>query len=273
MKWLITILYTLRGRKRKAINYSELELSRPKKIKQKTTKPTPIKAKTLPHHTSQPKKKTEKLSPKKTLQVKSPPISSESEGDESNLSGDEDDDDDDEYVPSDFDQLKKNNRLPYKCNRCNWRSFNTEEELNRHLEKDHNFPCPICTSQFDKKEELNRHLKKEHKGVTPFKCDVGVCNKRFWLKKSFQAHMVMKHESGEKIFPCSKCDKKFCLELNLRNHLDQHDLEGVKPFICDVCDARFLTQYRLTTHVEYKHKQFRCDQCGLEVITRTAFER
>lgn len=87
--------------------------------------------------------------------------------------------------------------------------------------------------------------------------------------------MVIKHEKGEKKFPCIKCGKSFCLEENLERHLKLHEVEEIKPIVCDVCDSRFENEEKLNVHSETHivKFRFRCQYCGKTCQERKELER
>ncbi|XP_021966400.1 zinc finger protein 501 [Folsomia candida] len=113
-------------------------------------------------------------------------------------------------------------------------------------------PClePSCTPTF--RTPLYTELVREQ-------CKI--CKNKFHGKLALGAHMVIRHEDGEKKLSCVKCGKKFCLEENLARHLKLHEVEGVKPLVCNVCDDRFENEEKLQRHVEIHGPKFQCQYC------------
>ncbi|XP_021965830.1 myoneurin-like [Folsomia candida] len=87
--------------------------------------------------------------------------------------------------------------------------------------------------------------------------------------------MVIRHEKGEKKFPCVKCGKSFCLEENFERHVKLHDLEEVKPLVCDMCDDRFEDEERLQKHLTTQThvNQFKCHLCVITCRSKVHLER
>ncbi|XP_035716738.1 zinc finger protein 2 homolog isoform X2 [Folsomia candida] len=161
--------------------------------------------------------------------------------------------------------------LPHKCTSCA-KSYSTEAALTYHMARGHQFPCPACPVKLDFQRSLNSHLKRYHPNFVPHQCSL--CRNKYQRKSALEAHMVMRHEIGEKKFSCVKCEKSFCLVENLERHLKLHDLEEVKPLVCDICDSRFEDDARLSKHVAtHDTKKFVCDYCGFGCSFRQGLER
>ncbi|XP_035715382.1 zinc finger protein 425 isoform X2 [Folsomia candida] len=138
-----------------------------------------------------------------------------------------------------------------------------------------NIPClmPSCTATFRTLQTRDAHLKHSHDGFSPYQCQI--CKKKCRNQNRLAAHMVIKHEKGEKKFPCIKCGKSFCLEENLERHLKLHEVEEIKPIVCDVCDSRFENEEKLNVHSETHivKFRFRCQYCGKTCQERKELER
>ncbi|XP_035700694.1 zinc finger protein 98-like isoform X2 [Folsomia candida] len=186
----------------------------------------------------------------------------------------------DEHVKSGFDSDDKDS-IPdairpriYKCATCS-KSFLTQDALTRHVAGYHSFSCivPSCTDKFASVVERSAHVKSAHPGFAPYPCRI--CKRKFYSPGALGAHMVMRHETGEKKLSCVKCGKKFCLEENLARHLKLHKVECTKPIVCDLCDKRFESEERLQSHLEsaVHSNRFECTQCPQKCKNRLSLER
>ncbi|OXA44317.1 Zinc finger protein 45 [Folsomia candida] len=210
-----------------------------------------------------------KVRPMKT----SAPISNSESSDEDNTKSEPGDEDDwvpksehDDYIEASDDEVEDKHDatfLFHKCTSC-VKSFASESTLNVHIARYHSVPCivPLCPIRFRTQAARNAHLQRAHQGLAPYQCRI--CNKKCQRKNTLAAHMVIRHEKGEKKFSCAKCDKGFCLEENLERHLKLHEIEGIKPFVCDVCDSRFKNEEKRDRHAEthIRDIKFRCRHCG-----------
>lgn len=109
--------------------------------------------------------------------------------------------------------------------------------------------------------------------LCPYQCRI--CKKRCRRQNDLACHMVIRHEKGEKKFPCVKCGKSFCLEENFERHVKLHDLEEVKPLVCDMCDDRFEDEERLQKHLTTQThvNQFKCHLCVITCRSKVHLER
>ncbi|XP_035701562.1 zinc finger protein 37 isoform X2 [Folsomia candida] len=190
---------------------------------------------------------------------------------------DDDTSDSDDSSPSDseVDDVTATAEIihPYKCISCP-KSFIKRATLNLHKKRNHRVACiaPSCVALFATKKARDAHIKRDHASLSPYQCRL--CGKKCRRQNVLDAHMVIKHETGEKKLSCTKCGKGFCLEENLARHLKLHDIEGIKPFVCDVCDNRFESEERLKKHLA-SHDEinpWKCATCGRGCNSRAALE-
>lgn len=146
-------------------------------------------------------------------------------------------------------------------------------DLKRHMPSCRSIACsvPTCPSTFRSNSARNAHLKVTHPGVAPHQCSL--CKRKFDRENALSAHMVTRHEKGEKKFPCAKCGRSFVLLENLDRHVKLHEEEDIKPVVCDVCDSRFEDDEKLQRHVVTHTKRFNCDHCGQPCSNRLGLER
>ncbi|XP_021966457.1 zinc finger protein 2 homolog isoform X2 [Folsomia candida] len=161
----------------------------------------------------------------------------------------------------------------HKCTQCA-KSFPTKQALNRHTPKCRITLCifPLCTATFYSKGDRDAHMLTDHEGRA-YQCRI--CKTKFRGLKGLAAHLVMRHEDGEKKLSCVKCEKKFCLEENLARHLKLHEVEEIKPLVCDLCDDRCENEELLKKHMAMTThtKRFECTQCPQKCRNRVALER
>lgn len=180
--------------------------------------------------------------------------------------------DDKDWAPTSEDKINPTNC--HKCTFCS-KSFTKESVLNLHIRRLHYLPCivPLCTVRLSGKRAMDDHLNRAHEGYAPYQCRI--CKKKCRRQNEMAAHMVIRHETGEKKFACVKCEKRFCLEDNFERHMKLHEIEGIKPLVCDVCDARFENEEKLNRHSETHdpRNKFRCQVCGKGCLDKTALEK
>ena len=104
------------------------------------------------------------------------------------------------------------------CTICGNR-FETNIQLDRHLESTHNQNCEIhkcdyCESVFKSERELSEHIEQCHEAISPHICEV--CGVAFEAKEHLIEHTETCHLL--KPFTCDKCD----YSCKTRNHLNYH---------------------------------------------------
>ncbi|XP_021959220.1 oocyte zinc finger protein XlCOF6 isoform X2 [Folsomia candida] len=230
-------------------------------------------------------KTTTSVAPKKAVKPKkqkSPPSDSEEDTKSDNEWTPKTENDTDS-TPSDEEGVDEDETgtaaaRTHKCMFCT-KAFTTQSFLCRHINRDHNIACPVtsCDSKFATMEARNSHLNVIHPDVSveeeldPYQCPI--CSTKC-RKSTFAVHMVIRHENGEKKFPCDKCPKSFCLIQNYERHVELHKFDGIKPFVCDVCDSRFADEARLQRHVAtHKSKPAKCEQCGKSYSSKKALRK
>jgi len=172
----------------------------------------------------------------------------------------------------------------FKCLSCSDAYFETQEDLDVHIQNHKDLICATCQKSFTCKIRLARHKpcgktesiacdecgklfgnrenlrchKKIHK-EPEFKCPKEGCGKAFVMKYVLKKH-ILRHEGLEK-YPCQVCDKVFVKKIYLKNHMDRH--MNNRRFPCDECGKKFYNKETLATHIRTHtgEKPFQCDEC------------
>ncbi|KAB7497393.1 Zinc finger protein [Armadillidium nasatum] len=176
-----------------------------------------------------------------------------------------------------FDEHKMTHlNVTWKCEECNNFSFQSPQELEKHIlsvhdtrpqddimqpiqlpsnEENKRFACEICSMKFEKISDYYIH-RCNHKSERPFKCEL--CNSTFI--KEF--HLSV-HTAGHKIqtYSCDTCEGSFQSKKSLKIHKQTHCHN--LPYECCHCDASFNEEHELSTHMKTHcgDKPFSCDQC------------
>uniref|UniRef100_A0AAV2J971 C2H2-type domain-containing protein n=1 Tax=Knipowitschia caucasica TaxID=637954 RepID=A0AAV2J971_KNICA len=143
-----------------------------------------------------------------------------------------------------------------------------------HLLREGHFPLKLS---FAKGREYLKHIMEQHK-ERGYGC--GICNRRFALKATYNAHLVIHREQlpdpavQRYIHPCEVCGRIF----NSYGNLDRHKIIHTvgKTWTCPTCDKKYLTEYMLQKHVHLTHEKVEaqsCDFCGTKVSTRASMNR
>ncbi|XP_021965590.2 zinc finger protein 782 [Folsomia candida] len=207
---------------------------------------------------------------------KDDPLFSLNEGDELTDSGDDDhttsDDDSDFCITPDNDETTGNQSVsksdqedpPYSPPKPK-RSKNDDKSR-------YKYSCGVCLSKFRRARLLRLHLRTEHQGFCQFQCQV--CQNKYESQGLLDSHMIVRHETEEKSFFCTKseCGKGFTLELNFLSHMRRHKVDKSKIVVCSVCDVRFVNQAYLDKHASV-HATWKCDFCEITLGTKNSWQR
>uniref|UniRef100_A0A3Q1H8Z8 PR/SET domain 15 n=1 Tax=Anabas testudineus TaxID=64144 RepID=A0A3Q1H8Z8_ANATE len=137
----------------------------------------------------------------------------------------------------------------------------------------HKYNCKKCQLSFAKGKEYLKHIMEQHK-ERGYGC--GICNRRFALKATYNAHLVIHREQlpdpavQKYIHPCEICGRIFNSIGNLERHKIIHT--GVKSHSCDKCGKSFARKDMLKEHLRVHDdiRDFLCAECGKGMKTKHA---
>uniref|UniRef100_A0A667YHA1 PR/SET domain 15 n=1 Tax=Myripristis murdjan TaxID=586833 RepID=A0A667YHA1_9TELE len=137
----------------------------------------------------------------------------------------------------------------------------------------HKYNCKKCQLTFAKGKEYLKHIMEQHK-ERGYGC--GICNRRFALKATYNAHLVIHREQlpdpavQKYIHPCEICGRIFNSIGNLERHKIIHT--GVKSHSCDQCGKSFARKDMLKEHLRVHDdiRDFLCAECGKGMKTKHA---
>ncbi|XP_029957474.1 PR domain zinc finger protein 15 [Salarias fasciatus] len=137
----------------------------------------------------------------------------------------------------------------------------------------HKYNCKKCQLSFAKGREYLKHITEQHK-ERGYGC--GICNRRFALKATYNAHLVIHREQlpdpavQKYIHPCEICGRIFNSIGNLERHKIIHT--GVKSHGCDKCGKSFARKDMLKEHlrVHDDNRDYLCAECGKGMKTKHA---
>ncbi|XP_005464316.1 PR domain zinc finger protein 15 [Oreochromis niloticus] len=152
-------------------------------------------------------------------------------------------------------------------------SDETDEDEDEDDPEHHKYNCKKCQLSFAKGKEYLKHIMEQHKEKA-YGC--GICNRRFALKATYNAHLVIHREqlpdpSVQKyIHPCEICGRIFNSIGNLERHKIIHT--GVKSHGCDKCGKSFARKDMLKEHlrVHDDNREYLCAECGKGMKTKHA---
>uniref|UniRef100_A0A2K5CPD3 PR domain zinc finger protein 15 n=2 Tax=Simiiformes TaxID=314293 RepID=A0A2K5CPD3_AOTNA len=155
----------------------------------------------------------------------------------------------------------------------------------------HKYSCKRCQLTFGRGKEYLKHIMEVHK-EKGYGCSI--CNRRFALKATYHAHMVIHRENlpdpnvQKYIHPCEICGRIFNSIGNLerhklihtgmktkhalRHHMKLH--KGIKEYECKECHRRFAQKVNMLKHCK-RHtgiKDFMCELCGKTFSERNTME-
>uniref|UniRef100_A0A672YZL6 PR/SET domain 15 n=1 Tax=Sphaeramia orbicularis TaxID=375764 RepID=A0A672YZL6_9TELE len=152
-------------------------------------------------------------------------------------------------------------------------SDDTDDEEDDDDPERHKYNCKKCQLSFAKGKEYLKHIMEQHK-ERGYGC--GICNRRFALKATYNAHLVIHREQlpdpavQKYIHPCEICGRIFNSIGNLERHKIIHT--GVKSHCCDKCGKSFARKDMLKEHLRVHDdiRDFLCAECGKGMKTKHA---
>ncbi|XP_062906493.1 PR domain zinc finger protein 15 isoform X2 [Mobula hypostoma] len=139
----------------------------------------------------------------------------------------------------------------------------------------HKYSCKKCQATFAKGSQYLKHLMEIHK-EKGYGC--AICNRRFALKATYHAHMVIHREElpdsdpnvQKYIHPCDICGRIFNSTGNLERHKIIHT--GVKSHTCEQCGKSFARRDMLKEHMRVHDnvRDYLCAECGKGMKTKHA---
>ncbi|XP_028323207.1 PR domain zinc finger protein 15 isoform X2 [Gouania willdenowi] len=152
-------------------------------------------------------------------------------------------------------------------------SDETDEDDDEDDAEHHKYNCKKCQLSFAKGKEYLKHIMEQHK-ERGYGCSI--CNRRFALKATYNAHLVIHREQlpdpavQKYIHPCEICGRIF----NSIGNLDRHKIihTGVKSHGCEKCGKSFARKDMLKEHlrVHDDNRDYLCAECGKGMKTKHA---
>ncbi|CAL8266813.1 unnamed protein product [Merluccius merluccius] len=152
-------------------------------------------------------------------------------------------------------------------------SDDSDEDEDEDDSEHHKYNCKKCQLSFAKGREYLKHIMEQHK-ERGYGC--AICNRRFALKATYNAHLVIHREQlpdpavQKYIHPCEICGRIFNSIGNLERHKIIHT--GVKSHSCDQCSKSFARKDMLKEHLRVHDdiRDFLCAECGKGMKTKHA---
>ncbi|KAK0132109.1 PR domain zinc finger protein 15 [Merluccius polli] len=152
-------------------------------------------------------------------------------------------------------------------------SDDSDEDEDEDDSEHHKYNCKKCQLSFAKGREYLKHIMEQHK-ERGYGC--AICNRRFALKATYNAHLVIHREQlpdpavQKYIHPCEICGRIFNSIGNLERHKIIHT--GVKSHSCDQCNKSFARKDMLKEHLRVHDdiRDFLCAECGKGMKTKHA---
>ncbi|NXY81304.1 PRD15 protein, partial [Alcedo cyanopectus] len=137
----------------------------------------------------------------------------------------------------------------------------------------HKYSCKRCQLTFGRGKDYLKHIMDVHK-EKGYGCSI--CNRRFALKATYHAHMVIHRENlpdpnvQKYIHPCEICGRIFNSIGNLERHKLIHT--GVKSHACEQCGKSFARKDMLKEHMRVHDniREYLCAECGKGMKTKHA---
>ncbi|XP_042588761.1 PR domain zinc finger protein 15-like isoform X1 [Cyprinus carpio] len=149
----------------------------------------------------------------------------------------------------------------------------SDEEDEKNDPEHHKYSCKKCQMTFAKGRDYLKHIMDMHK-EKGYNCTM--CNRRFALKATYNAHLVIHRDHlpdpavQKYIHPCDMCGRIF----NSIGNLDRHKIihTGVKSHCCDQCGKSFARKDMLKEHLRVHDnvRDFLCAECGKGMKTKHA---
>uniref|UniRef100_A0A672LRU9 PR domain zinc finger protein 1 n=1 Tax=Sinocyclocheilus grahami TaxID=75366 RepID=A0A672LRU9_SINGR len=149
----------------------------------------------------------------------------------------------------------------------------SDEEDEKNDPDHHKYSCKKCQMTFAKGRDYLKHIMDMHK-EKGYNCTM--CNRRFALKATYNAHLVIHRDHlpdpavQKYIHPCDMCGRIFNSIGNLERHKIIHT--GVKSHCCDQCGKSFARKDMLKEHLRVHDnvRDFLCAECGKGMKTKHA---
>lgn len=152
----------------------------------------------------------------------------------------------------------------YKCEECD-ASFKRKQNLQIHKRRQHNNngQCGICQEEFSEgPEELTDHIKKNHQEVLEKLYNCMICDYMNFSKASeLNEHFTQIHPNNLP-YPCKYCKARFFLEFDLNRHVLIHHADN--SYKCEYCDKSYKNTLYLRKHIIMTHtkeKPYKCQSC------------
>ncbi|KAG8450152.1 hypothetical protein GDO86_002689 [Hymenochirus boettgeri] len=137
----------------------------------------------------------------------------------------------------------------------------------------HKYNCKRCQISFARGKEYLKHIMDVH-AENGYDCSI--CHRRFALKATYHAHMVIHRENlpdpevQKYIHPCEVCGRIFNSIGNLERHKLIHS--GVKSHGCERCGKSFARKDMLKEHMRVHDniREYLCAECGKGMKTKHA---
>ncbi|XP_063303071.1 PR domain zinc finger protein 15 [Pelobates fuscus] len=137
----------------------------------------------------------------------------------------------------------------------------------------HKYSCKRCQISFARGKEYLKHIMDVH-AENGYDCSI--CHRRFALKATYHAHMVIHRENlpdpevQKYIHPCGDCGRIFNSIGNLERHKLIHS--GVKSHGCEQCGKSFARKDMLKEHMRVHDniREYLCAECGKGMKTKHA---
>ncbi|XP_060765489.1 PR domain zinc finger protein 15 [Neoarius graeffei] len=150
---------------------------------------------------------------------------------------------------------------------------NSDDEDEKDDPEHHKYSCKKCQVTFAKGRDYLKHIMEMHK-ERGYGCVI--CNRRFALKATYNAHLVIHREQlpdpavQRYIHPCDMCGRIFNSIGNLERHKIIHT--GVKSHSCEQCGKSFARKDMLKEHLRVHDniRDFLCAECGKGMKTKHA---
>lgn len=110
------------------------------------------------------------------------------------------------------------------------------------------YQCDQCEASFVFASELASHTPYHDTANHKYVCTECDPPKKYFYKRSLQAHMARNHMERARDYVCAVCDKAFFSPADLKKHELIHS--AVKQFKCDDCSQRFTRADHLRTHMK-----------------------
>uniref|UniRef100_A0A8C5BU86 PR/SET domain 15 n=1 Tax=Gadus morhua TaxID=8049 RepID=A0A8C5BU86_GADMO len=152
-------------------------------------------------------------------------------------------------------------------------SDDSDEDEDDDEPEHHKYNCKKCQLSFAKGRDYLKHIMEQHK-ERGYGC--AICNRRFALKATYNAHLVIHREQlpdpavQKYIHPCEICGRIFNSIGNLERHKIIHT--GVKSHACNQCSKSFARKDMLKEHLRVHDdiRDFLCAECGKGMKTKHA---